>query len=153
MFCFPIWYIYSKFFLKMFKGLINSVGTAISTYSTSVSCPISNVSIVGEKISSTNVFEVYDGIKRNPIDGGQMLLSVFVCNKKNTNSSTTPQQVSAARNCLTKLKTLRVHPNILKLVDSDETDSGIFIATERVREFVNGVDEHRDEVVYAVLLF
>ncbi len=51
--------------------------------------------------------------------------TVFVFDKKTSNLMT----LRLAKNHHLKLKTIR-HPNVLKLLDSCEIDTGIYIATE-----------------------
>jgi SCY1-like protein 1 len=47
-----------------------------------------------------------------------------------------------AKNAAKKLKTIR-HPHILKFIDDFETDSCVYLATERVRPLAMVLDEEK----------
>ncbi|TIA87050.1 hypothetical protein E3P99_03415 [Wallemia hederae] len=76
---------------------------------------------IGSPTGKHSIWETFDGVKRD--DGS--LLTIFVYNKQANQRYT-----QLATNALRKLRTLR-HPQIVKFIDAIETDTMIYIATER----------------------
>lgn len=92
---------------------------------------------LGEKIDSRGIWTLHDATKRVcqalPAKMAYILqddssqISVFVFDVAKHKSL-----LPLAKNTLRKLRTIR-HPDVLKFVDAVETDSTIYIATERVK--------------------
>ncbi|WVR00194.1 hypothetical protein IAU59_007336 [Kwoniella sp. CBS 9459] len=110
---------------------LKSITTSV-LQSTGVSFPFS----IGERIpgidASSSIWEIREGVKRD--DG--TLLTLFIYD-----STLPPYQpggkdrkvlMQLARNALKKLRTIR-HPDVVKYIDSVETETHIYIAMERVR--------------------
>lgn len=125
----------------MFKNLLNKVGWG--------ELPSSFGYTVGDKVDLPfqSVWQHHRGQKRS--DGSTV--SLFICPKKDLDSS----QVAAAKNAQQLSRSLK-HPNIIKVLDSVETDGGIYLATEAVtpllglEEAGKAVGEDTDEVQPAV---
>ncbi|RPA91267.1 ARM repeat-containing protein [Choiromyces venosus 120613-1] len=78
----------------------------------------------GDRVDVDNsVWSLYNGTKRE--DGSNCSIFSFEIN------DSTRSRLPLAKNALRKLRTLR-HPGVVKIIDSAETDSYIYIATERV---------------------
>lgn len=101
----------------MFKNLLNKVGWG--------ELPSTFGFVVGDKVELPfqSVWQQHKGQKRS--DGSPV--SLFVCPKKDADTV----QVAAAKNAQQLSKSLR-HPNIINVLDSCETDGGIYVATEPV---------------------
>jgi len=101
----------------MFKNLLNKVGWG--------ELPSTFAYTVGDKVDLPFqcVWELHKGLKRS--DGSPV--SLFVGIKKDLDTV----QVAAAKNAQQLAKSLR-HPNIIQVLDSCETDTGIYLATEPV---------------------
>lgn len=101
----------------MFKNLLSKVGFG--------ELPSSFGFVLGEKVELPfqSVWNQHKGQKR--ADGSAVSLFVFL--KKDADSV----QVAAAKNAQQLSKSLR-HPNIITVLDSCETDAGIYVATEVV---------------------
>ncbi|WWC64691.1 uncharacterized protein I303_107302 [Kwoniella dejecticola CBS 10117] len=110
---------------------LKSITTSV-LQSTGVTFPFS----IGERIpgldSSASIWEVREGIKRD--DGTPLTLFIY-------DSTLPPFQpgnkdrrtlFQFAKNALKKLRTIR-HPDVIRYIDSVETETHIYIATERVR--------------------
>ncbi|OCF38137.1 SCY1 protein kinase [Kwoniella heveanensis BCC8398] len=110
---------------------LKSITTSV-LQSTGVTFPFS----IGERVpgldSSSSIWEIREGVKRD--DG--TLLTLFIYD-----STLPPFQpggkdrkvlMQLARNALKKLRTIR-HPDVVKYIDSVETETHIYIAMERVR--------------------
>ncbi|OCF77226.1 SCY1 protein kinase [Kwoniella mangroviensis CBS 8886] len=110
---------------------LKSITTSV-LQSTGVTFPFS----IGERIpgldSSSSIWEIREGVKRD--DGTPLTLFIY-------DSTLPPFQpgnkdrktlFQLARNALKKLRTIR-HPDVIKYIDSVETETHIYIATERVR--------------------
>ncbi|TIB87353.1 ARM repeat-containing protein [Wallemia mellicola] len=76
---------------------------------------------IGKATGKHSIWDTFDGVKRDDNSS----LTIFVYNKQINQRYT-----QLANNALRKLRTLR-HPQILKYVDAIETDTMIYIATER----------------------
>jgi len=91
---------------------------------------------IGEKISSSfdtkSVWNLYHGKKRTNGD----LVSVFTCDAKESS----PEELHLAKTACKRLKTLR-HPNIIKFLDSFESESLVYVVTEPVIPLLNFLDE------------
>mmetsp|Transcript_50850 Transcript_50850/g.80602 ORF Transcript_50850/g.80602 Transcript_50850/m.80602 type:complete len:729 (-) Transcript_50850:193-2379(-) len=101
----------------MFKNLLNKVGWG--------ELPSSFAYVIGDKVDLPYqcVWQLHKGQKRS--DGSPV--SLFVGIKKDLDTV----QVAAAKNAQQLAKSLR-HPNIIQVLDSCETDTGIYLATEPV---------------------
>ncbi|WWC91608.1 uncharacterized protein L201_006554 [Kwoniella dendrophila CBS 6074] len=110
---------------------LKSITTSV-LQSTGVTFPFS----IGERIpgldSSSSIWEIREGVKRD--DGTPLTLFIY-------DSTLPPFQpgnkdrktlFQLARNSLKKLRTIR-HPDVIRYIDSVETETHIYIATERVR--------------------
>ncbi|KAK8853130.1 hypothetical protein IAR55_003831 [Kwoniella newhampshirensis] len=110
---------------------LKSITTSV-LQSTGVTFPFS----IGERIpgldSHSSIWEIREGVKRD--DGTLLTLFIF-------DSTLPPFQpgnkdrrtlFQLAKNALKKLRTIR-HPDVLKYIDSVETETHVYIATERVR--------------------
>ncbi|WVR07770.1 hypothetical protein IAU60_004813 [Kwoniella sp. DSM 27419] len=110
---------------------LKSITTSV-LQSTGVTFPFS----IGDRIpgldSSSSIWEIREGVKRD--DGTPLTLFIY-------DSTLPPLQpgnkdrkalFQLARNALKKLRTIR-HPDVIKYLDSVETETHIYIATERVR--------------------
>ena len=110
---------------------LKSITTSVLN-STGVSFPFS----IGERIpgleSGSSIWDIREGVKKD--DGTLLTLFIF-------DSTLPPLQpgnkdrrtlLQLARNALKKLRTIR-HPDVVKYVDSVETETHVYIATERVR--------------------
>ncbi|WWD19545.1 hypothetical protein CI109_104006 [Kwoniella shandongensis] len=110
---------------------LKSITTSV-LQSTGVTFPFS----IGERIpgldSQSSIWEIREGVKRD--DGTLLTLFIF-------DSTLPPLQpgnkdrktlFQLARNALKKLRTIR-HPDVVKYIDSVETETHVYIATERVR--------------------
>ncbi|KAF8893945.1 hypothetical protein BD779DRAFT_1753347 [Infundibulicybe gibba] len=81
---------------------------------------------LGAKVTTLNgVCNLYDGIKRDD----SLPVSVFEYDFGDPSKMNTKP---LAKNALRKLRTTR-HPDILKFLDAVESDTGIYIMTERIR--------------------
>ena len=58
----------------------------------------------------------------------------------NANTPAKRNLLPLAKNALRKLRTIR-HPDVLKFLDGGETDSTVYIMTERVRPLSTALDE------------
>ncbi|KAL7418377.1 Nuclear aminoacylation-dependent tRNA export pathway component [Cryptotrichosporon argae] len=100
--------------------------------STGVTFPFS----IGERIpgldTQSSIWEIREGVKRD--DGTPLTLFIF-------DSTLPPFQpgnkdrrtlLQLARNALKKMRTIR-HPDVIKYIDSVETETHVYIATEQVR--------------------
>jgi len=107
---------------QMFKNLLSKVGWG--------ELPGSFGFTIGEKVELPfqSVWQQHKGTKRS--DGSDV--SLFVCIKKDMDTV----QVAAAKNAQALSKSLR-HPNIINVLDSCETDAGIYVATEPVRALLS----------------
>lgn len=85
-----------------------------------IGAPISDPSF------GSTIWSIYEGTKRD--DGSPCTIFVF----ETANSATARNQLLLAKNALRKLRTLR-HPDVLKLIDSNESGTGVYIAVEAVR--------------------
>ncbi|EIW72262.1 hypothetical protein TREMEDRAFT_26372 [Tremella mesenterica DSM 1558] len=110
---------------------LKSITTTVLN-STGVAFPFS----IGERIPgidpANTIWDIREGVRRD--DATPLTLFIF-------DSTLPPLQpgnkdrrtlMQLARNALKKLRTIR-HPDVLKYVDSVETDTHVYIATERVR--------------------
>ncbi|ORY26676.1 armadillo-type protein [Naematelia encephala] len=110
---------------------LKSITTSVLN-STGVTFPFS----IGERIpgldTSTSIWEIREGVKKD--DGTPLTLFIF-------DSTLPPFQpgnkdrrtlMQLARNALKKLRTIR-HPDVIRYIDSVETETHVYIATERVR--------------------
>lgn len=77
--------------------------------------------------SSSTIWQLHQGTKRD--DGSPC--SIFVYDS--TNDPNGRSRINIAKNALRKLRTLR-HPDVLKLLDSAETPTAVYIAVEPVRQ-------------------
>ncbi|ODO05374.1 SCY1 protein kinase [Cryptococcus wingfieldii CBS 7118] len=98
--------------------------------STGVTFPFS----IGERIagvdSYSSIWDVREGVKRD--DGTPLTLFVFDSTLPPLNGKDRKTLFHLAKNALKKLRTIR-HPDIIKYIDSIETETHVYIATERVR--------------------
>lgn len=76
--------------------------------------------------SSQTIWSLHSGTKRD--DGSPVSILIFDC----ANNPNARSQLALAKNALRKLRTLR-HPDVLKLLDSAETPTAVYIAVEPVR--------------------
>lgn len=110
---------------------LRNIATA-ALQSTGVTFPFT----IGDKIpglsSNSSLWDIREGVKKD--DGTLLTLFIF-------DSSLPPLQpgnrdrkalLHLAKNALKKLRTIR-HPDVLKYVDSVETETTVYIATERVK--------------------
>jgi SCY1-like protein 1 len=115
----------------MLKGLINSAVSAVTQLGNH-GAPQSFKFQILEKIDEFSHFSIFDAKVKSGImtipgmpaflsPEDAPIVSVFIF-KKSSNLS---------QNCYKKMLTLR-HPNILRVLDSVETDSSYFIATEHI---------------------
>lgn len=81
--------------------------------------------------SSPTIWSMHDGVRRE--DNSPCTIFTFEGAGNTTH-------LTLARNALRKLRTLR-HPDVLKLIDSNETPSGVYIAVERVRRLPDVLKE------------
>ncbi|XP_006460920.1 hypothetical protein AGABI2DRAFT_69620 [Agaricus bisporus var. bisporus H97] len=87
---------------------------------------------LGQKVLSfEGLYSLYDAVKRE--DGSNV--SVF---EYDLSDSTRPNFKAFAQNALKKLRTIR-HPDVLKFIDAVESDTSIFIMTERVQPLSNAL--------------
>jgi SCY1-like protein 1 len=111
--------------------MLNKILSSISTV-TNHGAPVNFKFVIGDRIEYPNaLFELYNGKPKNGIinipgipDMTKLTVSILVYRKPGP-------LAGLAANAMRKLLTLR-HPSILKVLDSGESDSGIFIATEHV---------------------
>ncbi|KIY53084.1 ARM repeat-containing protein [Fistulina hepatica ATCC 64428] len=103
---------------------------------------------LGARVHNEPFFSMYDATKRD--DGS--LVTVF---EYNIGSNATSGSDELAKNLLKRLRTTR-HPDIVKFMDAAETDSTIYIMTERVcrldgsvllSKWANRHDQAKDEWV------
>ncbi|KZT04700.1 ARM repeat-containing protein [Laetiporus sulphureus 93-53] len=91
---------------------------------------------LGTKVASfegQSIWSLYDGTKRD--DGSSV--SIFEFDASNASKR---NLLPLAKNALRKLRTVR-HPDVLKFMDAVETDSTIYIMTERVRPLSLAISE------------
>ncbi|KAA8900633.1 armadillo-type protein [Sphaerosporella brunnea] len=81
------------------------------------------VTLPGDDSTFSGVFTLYNGTKRE--DGAACSIFSFEIN------DSTRSRLPLARNALRRLRTLR-HPGVVRVLETVETDSYIYIATERV---------------------
>ncbi|KAG9049550.1 hypothetical protein FS837_009888, partial [Tulasnella sp. UAMH 9824] len=107
--------------------LLRSLGSAAASsilQKSGLTLPFS----LGEKVSSfegKTIWSLHDATKRD--DGSQVSVFVFDANapgKRNV--------LPLAKNALKKLRTTR-HPDVLKFIDVVETETTVYIVTERVQ--------------------
>ncbi|KAI5454226.1 Nuclear aminoacylation-dependent tRNA export pathway component [Naganishia albida] len=114
-------------------NILRNIATA-ALQSTGVTFPFQ----IGDRLSlgpvnapafeTSVIWDVRTGVKKD--DGQPLTLFVFDLAQQQTGKDG-KALFQLARNALKKLRTIR-HPNILKYIDSVETDTQIYIATERV---------------------
>ncbi|ORX40692.1 armadillo-type protein [Kockovaella imperatae] len=110
---------------------LKSITTTVLN-STGVSFPFS----IGERIpgldTSTSIWDVREGVKKD--DGTLLTLFIFdsTLGPFQPGSKDRKTLMQLARNALKKLRTIR-HPDVIKYIDSVETETHVYIATERVR--------------------
>lgn len=80
-----------------------------------------------DQSSTPTIWSLHQGTKRE--DNSPCTIFVFENNSNGTH-------LTLARNALRKLRTLR-HPDVLKLIDSNETTTGVYIAVEPVRRLTD----------------
>lgn len=102
---------------QMFQNILNKVGFG--------GLPSNFGYTVGDKVELpyASLWDLHKGQKRS--DGSAV--SVFVCPKKDLS----PHKISAAKNAEQVAKSLR-HPNVLRALDSCDTDGGLYLVTEAV---------------------
>ncbi|PWN18036.1 ARM repeat-containing protein [Microstroma glucosiphilum] len=103
--------------------------SAASAVLSKSSGPFPNFTIgapISEASFGPTIWSIYEGTKRD--DGSPCTIFVF----EGTNNANSRAQLVLAKNALRKLRTLR-HPDVLKLIDSNETPTGVYIAVEAVR--------------------
>ncbi|KAI0915763.1 hypothetical protein AcV5_003595 [Taiwanofungus camphoratus] len=91
---------------------------------------------LGVKVSSfenRSIWNLYDGTKRD--DGSPVSVFEF-----DTRSPAKRNVFPLAKNALRKLRTVR-HPGVLKFMDAIETDTTIYIMTERIRPLASAIQE------------
>ncbi|OWZ36136.1 SCY1-like [Cryptococcus neoformans c45] len=110
---------------------LKSITTSV-LQSTGVTFPFS----VGERIpgldSHSSIWEIREGVKRD--DGTPLTLFIYDSTLPPFQPGSRDRKVlfQLAKNALKKLRTIR-HPDIIRYIDSVETETHIYIATERVR--------------------
>ncbi|KAK4689876.1 SCY1-like protein 1, partial [Tremellales sp. Uapishka_1] len=110
---------------------LKSITTSVLN-STGVSFPFS----IGERIpgleSHDSIWEMREGVKKD--DGTLLTLFIFDATLPPLQPGNKDRKVllQLARNSLKKLRTIR-HPDVVKYIDSVETETHVYIATERVR--------------------
>ena len=113
---------------NMLSSLISSI-SQVSSSITNQGAPAQFKFVIGEMVEAGRLFEQYQGRAKNgllPIALEGAPISVFVFRKK-----IAPHLTPFAQTAMRKLVSLR-HPSVLRVLDSAETDSGIFLATEWV---------------------
>ncbi|CAD6573941.1 MAG: hypothetical protein TREMPRED_000967 [Tremellales sp. Tagirdzhanova-0007] len=110
---------------------LKSITTSVLA-SSGVSFPFA----IGERIpgldASSSIWEIREGVKKD--DGTPLTLFIYDSTLPALQPGNKDRRMlmQLARNALKKLRTIR-HPDVVKYVDSVETDTHIYIATERVR--------------------
>ncbi|OXG93598.1 SCY1-like [Cryptococcus neoformans A2-102-5] len=110
---------------------LKSITTSV-LQSTGITFPFS----VGERIpgldSHSSIWEIREGVKRD--DGTPLTLFIYDSTLPPFQPGSRDRKVlfQLAKNALKKLRTIR-HPDIIRYIDSVETETHIYIATERVR--------------------
>lgn len=91
------------------------------------------------------IWTQYEGIKRDDNSS----VSIFVFDTANTNQLNSNPFIGSkdrklvlgfAKNSLKKLRSLR-HPDVLKFIDGTETDSAVYIITEKVTSLSSKLDQ------------
>ncbi|WVQ84322.1 hypothetical protein IAT38_006474 [Cryptococcus sp. DSM 104549] len=110
---------------------LKSITTTV-LQSTGVAFPFS----IGDRIpgldSHSSIWEIREGVKRD--DGTPLTLFIYDSTLPPFQPGNKDRKVlfQLARNALKKLRTIR-HPDVIKYIDSIETETHIYIATERVK--------------------
>lgn len=85
--------------------------------------------------SSRTIWQLHTGTKKD--DGSPCSVFVFDVNSDHNSGRS---KLTLARNALKKLRTLR-HPDVLKLLDSAETPTAVYIAVEPIRHLQPVLDD------------
>ena len=113
--------------LRMFNRIISSALSSVGLGAV----PSSFKYELGKKTDTglISVWDIHEGLSK--ADSSESV-TIFVLNKKSCSSA----DLLRAQNTVQRLKTIR-HPNVLKYLDSIETDSAILLATEKVIPLVD----------------
>lgn len=115
---------------------IRSAASAVLAKSTG---PFPNFTIgapvLNSPSASPTIWAVHEGIKKD--DASPCTILIFDASTRPPNAK---GQLVLAKNALRKLRTLR-HPDVLKLIDSAETATAVYVAVEPVRLLQPALDE------------
>ncbi|WVO12455.1 hypothetical protein L204_100054 [Cryptococcus depauperatus] len=108
---------------------LKSITTSV-LQSTGVTFPFS----IGERIpgldSHSSIWDIREASKKD--DGTPLTLFIYDSTAAHSRGKDRRVLIQLAKNALKKLRTIR-HPGVIKYIDSIETETHIYIATERVR--------------------
>ncbi|PWN51404.1 hypothetical protein IE53DRAFT_368093 [Violaceomyces palustris] len=112
--------------MDYFKSLSSAASSVLSA---AKSGPLPNFNLGQEvfEFRSTTIWSLYNATKKE--DGSQC--SVLAFDLSHPHNSNRSNLLPLAKNSLRKLRTTR-HPNVVKLLDSAETPTSIYIAVEQV---------------------
>jgi SCY1-like protein 1 len=118
----------------MFQQIINTISTVSSSITNQGAPSTFKFQILEKQVEYQGLYELFDGRPKGTLNIPGLVLddgtdvSVFVYRKS---SGSDRQSLTLAQNGMRKLISVR-HPSILRVLDSAENDSGIYIATEHV---------------------
>lgn len=118
----------------MFNQILSSISSISSTI-TNCGAPASFKFVIGAEEGYLGSFVLHQGKAKSgllpgsiPISQGGECVTIFVCRQKS----------DAAVNAMKKLVSLR-HPGIVRVLDTAESDTGIYIATEWVEPVTSAI--------------
>ncbi|KAH7099222.1 ARM repeat-containing protein [Auriculariales sp. MPI-PUGE-AT-0066] len=88
---------------------------------------------LGERVGELGIWSLHDATKRD--DGSNVSVFVFEAGQRK-------DALPLAKNAVRKLRTIR-HPDVLKFLDAVESDTVIYIMTERVKPLAKALGQDR----------